>query len=320
MEKIKYLKLYFCFPFKSLLRDQSSCPLEKIRLFKITTLEKENFLWTFQIKSSLFDSLSPFTYIFLPTCTIISTLKHPVPWSINGDSSSICSVSFVLVAFGSCWETLWKLNQLLNTKADGVVPPGNAPWDLFPPLVHDSLVPKCRKGCSWNKRNGPNAESFFAVPCVLFGCTCSSSPSLASWQGAGTVRRVDFAGSLGVYQRSQNSIPYHKNDTGLQMTFGWNKAIRPNLLGPLGLPSLPRTGLTPSSFPSSECSAFGSLCVKSVFPCVWKSRLWARTVVFKVHFRMVVSHERCRQLLVGFYAPGDIISDLHLIFGKVHEK
>lgn len=152
-------------------------------------------------------------------------------------------------------EMLWKLNQLLNTKADGVVPPGNAPWDLFPPFVHDSLVPKCRKGCSWNKRNGPSSESFFAFSCVLFGCTHRSSPSLVSWQGAGTVRRVAFASSLGVYQRSQNSIPYHKN-TGLQMTFGWNKAIRSNLLGPLKLPSLPRTRLAPSSlvaFVSGQC-------------------------------------------------------------------
>lgn len=243
--------------------------LRKDKVVLLATWEKEKFLWTFQIKSSLFDSLGPFTYIFLPTWTIISTLKHPVPWSIDGDSSSICSVFFVLVAFGPCWEMLemlWKLNRLLNTKADGVVPPGNAPWDLFPPLVHDSLVPKCRKGCSWNKRNGPSSESFFAFSCVLFGCTHRSSPSLVSWQGAGTVQRVAFASSLGVYQRSQNSIPYHKN-TGLQMTFGWNKATRSNLLGPLGLPSLPRTRLAPSSFPSSECSSFGSLCLRSVFVC-----------------------------------------------------
>lgn len=199
--------------------------LRKVKFVQHNNSGERKVFMNLSDKSSLFDSLGSFTYIFLPTSTIISTLKHPGPRSINGDSSSICSFSFVLVAFGPCWEMLWKLNQPLSTKADGVVPPGNAPWDLFPPLVHDSLVPKCRKGCSWNKRSGTSLESFFAFSCVLFGCTHNSSPSLVSWQGAGTAWRVAFGGSLGVYQRSQNSIPYRKN-TGLQMTFGWNKAIR----------------------------------------------------------------------------------------------
>ena len=102
---------------------------------------------------------------------------------------------------------LWKLNQLGKTKGDGVVPPGNALWDLFPPLVHDSLVPKCRKGCSRNKRNGPSSESFFAFSCVLFGCIHSSSPSLVSWQGAGTGRRVAFAPSLGCIRDLRTQYP-----------------------------------------------------------------------------------------------------------------
>lgn len=139
----------------------------------------------------------------------------------------------------------------------------------------------------WNKGNRCNSESFFALSCVLFGCAHSSPSSLVTWQGAGTVLRLAFAGSLECIRDLRTQYPTIKikyrasNDLLMKQSHtsqsAWASQIVP----------LPSTSLDfAHGFPAPTCPSLGygsfgwPVCQGNDFVCE-KCRLRKRSGVFQ---------------------------------------
>lgn len=121
---------------------------------------KKKFLWTFQIKPSLFDFLGP-PHLDPPRHPHRhSSPKHPVLWSIAGDSSSSLLLQFLCA--GCFWSLLGNVLKTEPAMKHKGWPMSSLPvttvW-FVPTPVQDSLVPRNRKGCSPGIKGMGRAQS-----------------------------------------------------------------------------------------------------------------------------------------------------------------
>lgn len=146
------LQLRFC-SFKTLLKGQLFVSFRKDGTFRITL--RKSFqsclvvLCSFTNRTVPFDSLGPLTCILClasPGLRCGSARRDSLVYEWR-QFKYLTVVSFVQVAFGACWEMLWKLNWGLSTKASRWCPSCKRTVWFVPTPVHDSLVPPYRKAC-----------------------------------------------------------------------------------------------------------------------------------------------------------------------------